>query len=315
MYIKKLDELHKIMLGFSKIDDIDVFIERPIYNKIYYEDPVEEGSVTIDECKYVLKDFSDVSLEYDVNGYIAVTSSSYRIGETNKGNIMLLRGSIVLENKLKEIYILGPYVIHITKKTSIDILNKFREQLMLQHISSSRDFSINQLMSMIREYFENMLKLYVLSNFSKYIVFINRSLTTDSKDFLNPILDHIFKSNNFLVGFSKYSTIRLQDGRPIYNLIKLNKAGYIELYNCIKRSLKSKLYGKTYLAKFTPNGETYRVDICSMKYPSEDILNLIYKNIDFWIGYPNILAIANMNSVFRKRDLVAIKAYILSQTV
>jgi len=319
MYSRDFKEFHEIMSKFSKLDNIKIFIERPVFGKYYYEDPPEERYITVKKCKYVFNEFSDIKHRYEINGYIAIDSSSYKIGDTYKGSILLLRGSIVIYDNLKEIHRLGPYIIHITKEGSINLLNELRKLLGLQPVSIIQIPSLNRIINIIRCYFEDIMKIHVLSNFNNYIIFINRSLTSDylnnSKNLLRPILDNVFKNNNTLIGFSKYSTIRSQDGRPIHIPSELNKIGYIDLYDCIDEASRSKLYGKTYLAKFTLDGKIYRVDICSIKYSSIDILNLLYRYLDFWRGYPKILDIAHSYSIFRKKDIIALKSFILSKLI
>jgi hypothetical protein len=67
---------------------------------------------------------------------------------------------------------------------------------------------------------------------------------------------------------------------------------------------------KTVLAKFTPDGLVFRLDVAQSPEPVQQTLGRILWNDAFASGYPDSLKVAHHLSVFSKAEDQALKAYV-----
>jgi hypothetical protein len=66
----------------------------------------------------------------------------------------------------------------------------------------------------------------------------------------------------------------------------------------------------TVLAKFSPDGLVFRLDVSGTEEPVERVLGRILWNDAFSAGYPESLKVAHHLSVFSRADGQALKAFV-----
>ncbi len=316
-HLLKLEDIHSLMEDIKLDSKVNNFKERQINLFDYYfedERDLSNEYLNIDSIpEVVVKGFSIV--DFKPENIVGIDTSSFKLGDTDLGYIAVLRGSIVSIGKSNKIIRLGPYVIHITYDNALDIINTLRLKLGLESISINQLPSFNKILDRVRNYFERFLQLYSVAVYRRSIILFDGSLMGGTVDtpvkLMNSICRYADSSESILIGISKSSTLRYTDGRPITSLLPSFIVGYIDVYNGISRSVRNKVFGRVYVARFSAEGDSLRVDVYPGVYHNyEYCLNAFYHNASFVRGYPNILLLAHKHSVFRKLDVIATKAYI-----
>ena len=311
--------VNELMNRYRDLKGVTSYIDRATESTTYYEDSKGYDEIELEDFKLNIKSFREPSHPPELEGIVAIDSSSYRIGDTNEGYISVFRGTIIEEGSKNIIMRFGPYIIHVTNQSSLDILNRFRSIFGLEPISTRQLPSLNKVSDRIRNYFERILQLHAASTFKNHMIFIDGSLMGGTIDTPYKAMDRIIsvglRNRNHFIGLSKSSSLRLKDGRPITSLIPNYIIGYIEISGYISYSVRSKVFGNVYVARFTMDGEVFRVDVKPFNISGDDILSIVYSKMDFVRGYPYLLYLSHVYSVFRRRDIIAIKSYIFSRGV
>ncbi len=310
------EKINEIMLSLKDVGGFKTFIDRYIDDReLFFDDSTSESFLELTDIPVNLSEFKEFKIE--LKNIIGIDTSSFNLGDTESGYIAVFRGSIIISSTdVSKIIRLGPYLMHITVNNSLDIINKFRASLHLSSISYDRMPSLGKVMDRVRNFFERMIQVYVVNTYSDSLILLDGSLMGGTVDTPKTLMSHIVslseKNNSLLVGISKSSSIRLLNGRPLLSLIPPLETGFVNISNYVPKSVREKVFGEIFVSRFRPEGDSFRVDIHpTNEFNSLDIMNILYSSVDFIRGYPHTLEMAHSLSVFRRKDIIALKAYLL----
>lgn len=248
-------------------------------------------------------------------GVAAIDVSSLRIGETDAGALVAIRGAVVWRSNHGYEYVrCGPLTFHlghgIEGATPIDSS--------LGPIQIFTERAINRL----RNALERWIQREICNSFADSAILFDGSLTAGTPDnpaaHLTRILGSARKQGNVVVAVSK-STKLSAFGKKITSLI-LQSSGpcLVDVDQAVKRQFTSgpvRLAGHVYVAKLIEDGFAFRVDIdrhISEKTQIDTMSRLISSDI-MMQGYPETLRLAHIFSTFTANDVIAIQRHLASR--
>ena len=226
----------------------------------------------------------------------SVDSTCVLVGETSEGALYAARSAVGVSSKgaVRRYFRIGPILVYATAaglKGLIGHVSRAELSLLLSdHAIAER---------MIRNVVERRIIESLLSSDGEPVVMADGSLKHPYGK-LSGQGSFSRAGRGVLVGFSKSSALIFNESAvgaltrsrgPCYHL--LDDGGT-----------------KTLLAKFSPDGLVFRLDVDGGSKPVEETLGTILGNDAFAAGYPESLKVAHHLSIFSKADYQALKAYV-----
>lgn len=224
----------------------------------------------------------------------SVDSTCVLVGETSRGSLYAARTAVGIsfEGSLRRFFRLGPILVYANCNGLSGLLPRLPSSeldlLLADHAVAER---------FIRNTVERRVIEAISTGVGDTIVMADGSLKHPMGQ-LGASLRGT-GAGRPMVGFSKSSNLILSEDE----MASLS-ASQVPSYHVIGRGACS-----TVLAKFTPDGLVFRLDIASQEQP-ENVLGRILWNDAFASGYPDSLKVAHHLSVFSKADDQALKAFV-----
>ncbi len=226
----------------------------------------------------------------------SVDSTCILIGETQEGSLYAARVGVGISSRgsLRKFVRLGPALIYLSKEGLSGLNTELKaidlNPLLYDHVMAER---------IIRNTLERKVLDSLLASEEEAIVMADGSL----KHPLGSFAMQAPKRKNpgtCLVGFSKSSSLIFSEA--VTSAVSNAKtAAYFVLEEGAV---------KTVLAKFSPGGLVFRLDLSQPLEPTDVILGRILGNDLFSAGYPESLRIAHHLSVFTRTEGAALRAYV-----
>ena len=272
--------------------------------------------------------------EAGISNVSAVDSGIVRLGETENGVFIALRGAIVKDftepceaclfrtgslflsyrNKIDLLYRLG-LDLH-KPDLFVEIDDSETEEPELTKIKRGAADTAHHYADRFRNWFERMLQSIAIQETNNGIVVLDGALTLRTRDtpasFLSFLSAQANTRNNSLVAISKQSNIQIQDKSIQFWLDdRPNQPGYRRLSSLLVSDRRSRVLGNMYAMRFTPAGPTFRMDVKSLEGQSdEELINSLHENCLMKAGYPDILVRAHAYSYFSAGDVLTLQSYI-----
>lgn len=250
----------------------------------YFE---EADATTVPGCIIPIKEGRPVA---------SVDSTCVLVGETSEGALYAARAAIGIsyEGALRRYFRLGPILVYASGSGLVgigsDLSSPEFAALLADHTAAER---------VIRNSVERKVVDALMASGEKAVVMADGSLKHPMGQFVRS-LPRPGNSGTCLVGFSKSSNLIFSES-AVSALSRSEAAAY--------HSIDDGLV-KTVLAKFTPDGLVFRLDIALSPEPVQQTLGRILWNDAFASGYPDSLKVAHHLSIFSKADDQALKAYV-----
>lgn len=264
----------------------------------------------------------------------AVDSGIIRLGETENGLFIALRGAIVIdssnqsevhlfrtgsiflpyEHKAELLYFVGQSLLKPDLFVKIDDSDPMKP--ILRDVKRGAADNANQYGDRFRNYFERMLQLMALTKIQNGILLLDGALTLGTRDtprrFLHDLSQKAADNGNALVAISKKSSLQVQNKTiPFWLNDNPYEPGYKRLTQFILQEQQERVLGNLYAVRFTPAGPTFRMDVKATAGQSdEEAINALYSNCLMRAGYPDILARAHASSYFTASAVVLLQANI-----
>jgi hypothetical protein len=226
----------------------------------------------------------------------SVDSTCVLVGETSEGALYAARTAIGVsfEGALRRFFRLGPILVYASGSGLVGIESNLSSpefaMLLSDHTVAER---------VIRNCVERRVIDALLANDQKTIVMADGSLKHPMGQFTRS-LPRSGNSGSCLVGFSKSSNLIFSE-----SVVSALSRSQIAAYHSLGDGPV-----KTVLAKFTPDGLVFRLDVAQSLEPVQQTLGRILWNDAFASGYPDSLKVAHHLSVFSKAEDQALKAYV-----
>ena len=251
---------------------------------------------------------------------LALDTSSFRIGETERGIVTAYRASIVLfEEDKYRITRFGPFIVNISEENKEYIYNYFRRLLGLEEVRVSDIPMLYKVVDRVRNFIERYLQILYSEYFKDGIILWDGSLTSGTVDtprrVIESALNRAESHNNAVFGVSKISHLRTRDGYRLIDLLSdVYYPSYIKLNKLIKEEVMAKILGDVYAVRFSQHGFTFRVDIHPRNgFDSEYELKRMFSICPMFNGYPDPLRQAHINCYFTSNEVLALQSYVIEK--
>jgi hypothetical protein len=243
----------------------------------------------------------------------AVDVSSLKIGETETGVLVAIRGAIVWRSDHGYQYVrCGPLTFHLPHAVDEGSVSGF------SGLGPSRMFT-ERAISRLRNLLERWIQKEICVSFRDAIVLFDGSLTVGTPDnptaYLTRILGSARDRGNAVLAFSK-STKLCAFGRKITSLISRSEAPcLVDVDRAVTKQFRSypvRLAGHVYVAKLVEDGFAFRLDVdrqLSHDKRVEAMNRLIASDIVMQ-GYPETLRLAHIFSTFTANDVIGVQRYL-----
>jgi hypothetical protein len=243
----------------------------------------------------------------------AIDVSSLKIGETETGMLVAIRGAAVWRSNQGYQYIrCGPLTFHLKHGTD-------GASPSLSFGSGSTQLFTERAITRLRNTLERWIQREVSGSFQDAIILFDGSLTAGTPD--NPtvhlarILETARERGNTVLAFSK-STKLCAFGRKITSLVSDARAPcLLDIDRAVAEQFEShpvRLAGHVYVAKLVDNGFAFRLDV-DRQVPAENQIEAANRLIASDIvmqGYPETLRLAHIFSTFTANDVIAVQRYL-----
>ncbi len=223
-------------------------------------------------------------------------SSCILIGETSDGSAYAVRGAVVFARggSVESFLRIGPIIVYLSPKGAFGLQTPMSAYELRVSLS---DHQIAE--RTIRNSVEKKIIGSLLSSSNEMIVIADGSLKHPMGG-LSDFTHRFGNTSSCLIGFSKSSSLVFSSS----------------MTNSVFRA-RGASFGivedgpvKTILAKFSPDGLVFRLDIVNRRERTADVLGKISWNDCFAVGYPESLRLAHHLSVFTRSEDAALKAYL-----
>lgn len=318
MGLSQLENVDKIVREAErKVKDSKQILLRPVSltesfaSSEYAED---HEDIFIDEnFRLNVKRISGNSVEFP---FLAIDSSSVKIAETDRGIIACYRvGVIVHAESNRRIIRMGPYLIEVNEWNKLEIYNYFRSALNLDPMDARSLPKIEKMIDRIRNFIERLIQRAASTLIKNGLILWDGSLmggTIDTPaEVVRKSIKLSHKYGNSVIGVSKHSRLRLIDGRRIEDLLLgVRKACYVDVHRFIKAKEPGRYFGRVFVAKFTPYGFPFRVDVAPAPgLTVDDCISAIASLCSTFSGYPEPLRQAHINSYLTSAEVLALQIY------
>jgi hypothetical protein len=237
----------------------------------------------------------------------AIDSSCVFIGDTDEGSIYSAKGGLALSFMGKPVmhFKIGPILFYINDDALrlSNLAGKLAKFTLLDTSAAKR---------LIRVRVERVIQNEISKYLTNAIILVDGSLKSsafeDRSNGFKQILQQCRTNNNYLVGISKTTKLKVLDQLASL-LMRKTSACYVDVESIVK-TLVSNVLGRPLLAKFSNDGLVLRVDV--LNEPKESLGKLLAN--DFLShGYPETLRLAHHVSTFTKTDVSCIRSFIISR--
>jgi hypothetical protein len=271
---------------------------------------------------------------------VAVDSGIIRLGETQDGLIIALRGcaAILDQQGQMELKLFRSGPIYLRNRDKPEILFLMGQQLGKEDFFVEIDEEPNpprkklkphvaawdshQYGDRFRNWFERLIQLASVSLVNNGIILLDGALTLRTRDtpqvFLERLAQLASDHGNAIIAISKQSKLQV-DGTPLTFLLD-DYPGRV-CYRPISPLLRQqdphraeRVLGNIYVARLSPIGPCFRIDVKPTRGQSDhEALNQFFASCFMRAGYPDILVRAHVHSYFTPADVLELQAQIGNQ--
>ena len=247
----------------------------------------------------------------------AVDTSTIKIGETNRGIIIAIRGATIKKEKGNCRYTrIGPFIFHITEENKKEIYDTLAKSYFGNYcFNNCTNSNLQQIPSKIASLLERWMQTMLAKTLSNGIVLFDGSLTSVTTDtptqYLKETLDTARRSNNVVLAFTKMTSLRVND-YLITDYLPNHEPPYILETRDLKFRPPILVLGEVYVAKLSRANYAFRLDIDKeTAVPKRiDAIEKLLGNDLHTQGYPETLRLAHILCTFTANEVLAIKHFI-----
>lgn len=253
---------------------------------------------------------------------IAMDSTGFKLGVTEDGIVGSIRLSVIYrkpnsdENYLDRY---GPYIFMIDNQNKEEIYEVLFEKVYGQKPVDNSSPESFKMLDRIRNLFERYIQMEVIKSNKDSIILLDGSLIGDTIAnpgyFVKQMIERAYENFNGLIAISKFTNLTLRNnGKSILSLCENDlEATYRGPLNGAIEGESSKYLGDIYVAKLSPSGEPFRVDIPEMSYIPIDQLFQNLSGLVGYYGYPEELKLAHSTGVYSSIEILELQAAAINQ--
>lgn len=248
----------------------------------------------------------------------AVDSSTMKIGETDTGILIAIRGANVWKQRENYRYTrLGPFIFHVTEENKKEVYSTLESS----YFPTKREFSrqnspgLLQMPTRIASLLERWQQAMLTRTMTNGLILFDGSLTSGTPETpvhrMKEMLSDARGRGNSVLAFSKMTTLRV-NGRLITDLKLKQRPPY--LLETVGLRLRPPMVplGTVYVAKLSQGNCTFRLDI-DCEIPSESRIQVVEKLLGNDLvsqSYPETLRLAHILCTFTANEVLAMQHFI-----
>ncbi len=249
----------------------------------------------------------------------AVDTSTMKIGETQTGIIIAVRGAATWrQNRQYKYNRLGPFVFHITEENKKDVYNELEKAYFnTNYVPLTHQAAPNllQMPSRLASILERWLQTMMAKTVKEGVLLFDGSLTAGTFDTptqrLKEILSLARKNSTTTMAFSKATTLRT-NGHLITDQLPNHEPPYLLETTGLFSRAPIVLLGDVYVARLKRANLAFRLDI---DYETErqqriDSLGRLLGNDLHSQSYPETLRLAHILCTFTANEVLAMQHFI-----
>lgn len=247
----------------------------------------------------------------------AVDTSTIKIGETNTGIIIAVRGATVWKQNKKYNYTrLGPFLFHLTEENKNTVYNSL-EKAYFNFSNTAHQASppLMQMPTRLASLLERWLQTTLAQTINHSIMLFDGSLTSGTFDTpaqrLREILFTARKNNNTVLAFSKATTLRI-NGYLITDYLPTHDGPYLLETTGLRFKPPIIPMGDVYVAKLNKSNMAFRLDIdqeLPIQAKMEAVERLLGNDL-LQQSYPETLRLAHILCTFTATEVLAMQHFI-----
>jgi hypothetical protein len=248
----------------------------------------------------------------------AVDTSTIKIGDTNTGIVIAVRGANVWKQNGKYRYTrIGPFIFHITEENKSEVYNTLERAYFGTQDEPNHQNTPNllQMPTRIATLLERWLQKMLSRTMSNGLLLFDGSLTSGTADTptqrIREILTSARKRANIVLAFSKMTTLRV-NGHLITDLLPHHQPPYLLEADGFRPKPPVVLLGNIYVARLSRENYAFRVDI-DKEVPREPRIEAVEKllgNDIFSQSYPETLRLAHILCTFTANEVLAMQHFV-----
>jgi hypothetical protein len=255
---------------------------------------------------------------HEENIVAAVDTSTMKIGETNRGIVIAIRGANVWKQHRRYRYMrFGPFIFHVTeenKKQVYETLERTYFSSLHEHCHQGAP-TFFQMPTRIASLLERWLQTMAAKTMNNGLILFDGSLTAGTAETpthrMKEILDTARKGDNVVLAFSKMTTLRV-NGHLITDSLPEHKPPYLLETEGLKLKPPMVLLGEVYVARLTKGNLAFRLDIDKEVRPEPRIeaVEKLLGNDLFADSYPETLRLAHILCTFTANEVLAMQHFV-----
>jgi hypothetical protein len=247
---------------------------------------------------------------------VAIDSTSVTLGQLPDGLVGAVRASIIIKPAGKTGHSLeryGPYLVPVTNQNK-DLIYRATYKAVYRKETNIHAPDCFKTLDRLRNLLERHIQLEVAKHYRDSLILIDGSLiggtVADHRVVMRKIVADSASNENAIVAISKSTGLTLQQTkRNILSLLEgVHGPCYVEGIKDHITQNKERYLGDIYVAKLTPLGEPFRVDIPeNTPVPHSEIFTQV-AGLAGDYGYPEELRLAHMTCVLSSIEIVELQS-------
>ena len=248
----------------------------------------------------------------------AVDTSTIKIGETQTGIIVAIRGATTWkQNGAYKYTRLGPFIFHITEENKNQLCNTLEHAYFNTTYGSNYQSAPNiiQMPTRLASLLERWLQTMLAKTVNHGVLLFDGSLTAGTPETptqcLREILGYARRNQSTVLAFSKATTLRA-NGLLITEQLPNRDPPYLLETSGLHSKPPMTLLGDVYVARLNKANLSFRLDI-DRETPIEQRLDAIQKllgNDLYTQNYPETLRLSHILCAFTANEVLAVKHFI-----
>jgi hypothetical protein len=248
----------------------------------------------------------------------AVDTSTIKIGETNTGIIIAVRGATTWrQNRAYKYTRLGPFIFHITEENKNHVYNSLEKAYFSTNYTSSHQANINlmQMPTRLASLLERWLQLMLSKTVHNGVILFDGSLISGTFDTpaqrMKETLSNARKNNSTVLAFSKMTTLRT-NCHLITDQLPNHEPPYLLETTGLRFKPPTVLLGDVYVARLNKANMAFRLDIDKETLNTQrmDAIQKLLGNDLYTQAYPETLRLSHILCTFTANEVLAMQHFI-----
>jgi hypothetical protein len=252
---------------------------------------------------------------------VAIDVSSIKLGETQTGILLAIRGAVVWKQTNRYSYLrLGPFPFHITDKNQDEICGLLRNPNQTPCLRGYMLPNVSQVQTRLTTLLERWIQEYVNQTTDNSLMLWDGSLTAGTPETLAKDMEQLLREarrrRNTILAFSKITRLLLR-GQRITDLgAEQPPPWLLKIENYPVFAGPMHLLGNVYVTKLTAGSCAFRLDV-DRELPYETVIDATQRLLGNEVlsqSYPEALRLAHIFSTFTANEVLGLQRCVVKES-